>query len=89
MQREMEFDRVRAAIGDSIVRFLKERLASGRVQFHADELRRYVTAVHPTAPASADRILRSLRQDGVIAYQCVDRSKSLYEVLEPAAKQVA
>jgi hypothetical protein len=49
--------------------------------FHADALRAYVVdATGITAPASADRILRDLRQRGVIDYRVVDRRASLYEV---------
>lgn len=87
-QQEMNLSRVRANIGASIQRFIEERLASGEPRFHADDLRRAVAAVHPTAPASADRILRSLRQDGAIAYQVVDRQRSLYEAL-PTSRKVA
>jgi hypothetical protein len=88
-QQDLEFRRVRSLIGDRIKRFLSERLSSGRPQFHADELRRYVASVHATAPASADRILRALRQDGIVAYQVLNRRASLYEALDPAARRVA
>lgn len=88
-QQDLEFRRVRSLIGDRIRRFIAERLSSGRPQFHADELRRYVASVHPTAPASADRILRALRQDGAVDYQCVSRRDSLYEALDPGARRVA
>jgi len=88
-QQDLNLSRVRAAIGDRIVQFVSERLASGRVQFHAQDLRDYVSAVHPTAPASADRILRALGQEGRVHYAVVSRSKSLYEVLDPANRRVA
>lgn len=89
-QQEIDFRRVKAAIGDRIVRFIGERLASGAPRFHAQNLRDYVAAVHPTAPASADRILRALRQDGRVAYQVVSRSQSLYEALPlDGARRVA
>jgi hypothetical protein len=54
---------------------------AGRVnrQFHADELRAYVSeTVGCCAPGSADRVLRHLRQCGVIDYVCINRARSLY-----------
>lgn len=80
-QQEIEFKRVRARIGDAILRFIRGRLASGKPQFTADELRAHVAQVHPSAPASADRILRALRQDGECAYTVINRRASLYEAL--------
>ena len=49
-------------------------------EFHAADLRDYVyrNVRGYIAPASPDRILRSLRQRGVIDYEVVSRSKSLY-----------
>lgn len=88
-QQDIEFKRVRAAIGERIKVFIAQRLASGVTQFHAQDLRDFVAAVHPTAPASADRILRALRQDGELAYTVVSRSKSLYEALPLPSKAAA
>lgn len=70
-------ERVRNAIGAHVLAFCRARI--GR-EFHAQELRDYVARVHPTAPASADRILRDLRSRGLVAYVLVSRSKSLYRV---------
>ena len=72
-------ERVRGAIADAVVAFCRSRYATGR-EFHAQELRDYVARVNPTAPASADRILRDLRQRGLVRYVLVSRSKSLYRV---------
>jgi hypothetical protein len=49
--------------------------------FHAEQLYAYVSQRlgKKVAPASADRILRKLRQEGVVNYTC-DRAKSLYRV---------
>jgi hypothetical protein len=33
------------------------------------------------APGSADRVMRALRQDGIINYKCLRRSESLYRIL--------
>lgn len=51
-------------------------------RFHADALHEYVIRMTGiAAPASADRILRMLRQTGFISYRCISRRESLYEVL--------
>lgn len=50
--------------------------------FHADELRQAVireTGI--AAPASTDRILRLLRQKGVVIYEVISRRESLYRVI--------
>ena len=49
-------------------------------EFSGESLRRYVfeRVQGYIAPASPDRILRSLRQKGVIDYEVLSRSKSLY-----------
>jgi hypothetical protein len=50
--------------------------------FHADELRAHVRAAcGPVAPGSPDRVLRDLRQRGLIAYELVSRRDSLYRLL--------
>lgn len=46
-------------------------------RFTASELHEAVGA----APASADRVLRVLRQEGHLNYRVIDRAASLYEVL--------
>jgi hypothetical protein len=49
-------------------------------EFTAKELRSFVLArVDNSAPGSADRIMRQLRQAGAINYVLVSRSKSLYK----------
>lgn len=63
-------------INKAIIDFARLREGS---TFHADDLRQHVlNAVGPTAPASADRILRDLRQRGRIQYRCIHRRQSLY-----------
>ena len=67
---------VSARIAASIIEFCKRRVG---YTFRADELRSFVLAnVGTCAPGSADRILRNLRQKGVLDYVVTDRSKSLY-----------
>jgi hypothetical protein len=75
-QRE-HLERVSSRIARAIIQFLR-----GHRQFHADELRKYVLQeVGITAPGSADRILRDLRQRKLIDYKVVNRHESLYETL--------
>lgn len=77
-----EIARVTSVIGNTILRFLRVRLAAGHTEFHADDLRRYIAEhlTEPAAPASADRILRFLRRRGLCAYEVVNRHQSLYRV---------
>jgi hypothetical protein len=69
-------ERVSSRIGKAIVQFCKEHR-----RFHADELRRHVireTGI--AAPASADRVLRHLRQHKQLDYRVVSRRESLYQI---------
>ena len=70
--------RVLNGIGATVMDFARGRGAGA--QFHADELRAFIAARHPTAPGSADRILRDLRQRGVLSYSVVNRRASLYRI---------
>lgn len=56
------------------------------VEFTAGELRLFVSqhiGFLRVAPGSPDRIMRNLRQRGVINYELVDRAKSRYKGLLP------
>jgi hypothetical protein len=69
--------RVRDSIAPHIIRFINER--SGQ-EFRGADLQQYVAA-HVNgfvAPGSPDRILRDLRKRGVVDYELVSRSQSLY-----------
>lgn len=76
-----ERQRVAANIGAVVLAFCCERLRIGG-QFHMQELNEWVQAKHPSAPASADRILRQLRSEGKVAYEVLNRSESLYQLKE-------
>lgn len=78
-----EITRVTSVIGNTILRFLRVRLAAGHVEFRADDLRRYVGEhlAEPTAPGSADRILRHLKRTGSIVYEVLNRRQSLYRII--------
>lgn len=76
LEQQSQLRRVRANIGSSVMAFLRERGVHGT--FHAKDLHEYVgTGV---APASADRILRALRKDGLCDYEVVSRAGSFYRV---------
>ena len=78
MSQQLELDRVSVRIGAALIHFCRSHV--GRT-FHADELRTYVCRnVGSIAPGSADRILRDLRQRGVVNYEVISRSDSLYVV---------
>jgi hypothetical protein len=57
------------------------RFCVGAGQFHIDELRQFVEAhTGPIAPDSPGRILRQLRKRGIVSYEIVNRSQSLYRI---------
>lgn len=69
---------VAARIGDAIYLFCKGKVGT---HFYAEELRHFVAKTTGAgAPASADRILRQMRQKNIIGYTVVNRSKSLYKI---------
>ena len=72
--QQENLDRVRISIGDIV----REFVLAQRGEWTSAKLRAYVSQRAPSAPASADRILRDLRQRGEIDYVVVDRSKSTY-----------
>lgn len=69
--------RVSSRIGAVVLAFCAERV--GR-EFVAQDLRDHVAHHELAAPASPDRILRLLRQGGLVDYVVVDRRKSLYRI---------
>jgi len=69
--------RVRDSIAPHIIQFIREH--NGK-EFHGADLQQYV-ASHVNgfvAPGSPDRILRDLRKRGIVDYELVSRSQSLY-----------
>ncbi len=83
MRQDAEQDDLLAAVTSRLESAIIDFCALHQEQtFHADDLRRYVAHhVGQCAPGSSDRVLRKLRKDGAIRYDCVSRSKSLYLVL--------
>lgn len=87
-EQQENLERVSSRIGAAIITFCGEHLRDeANPQFHAEDLREFVTReTGISAPGSADRILRNLRQRGVIDYRVIDRRGSLYEVLAVKGK---
>ncbi len=80
-EQTQQLNRVAATTKDAILDFMKARLASGDPTFTSDQLRFYVTnnVVGKVSPSSADRVLRLLRQQGMVDYYVVNRGRSLYK----------
>lgn len=82
-QQIQQVERVGGRIGLDIITFLRHRVSLGAVAFRMETLRQYIeTTGNASAPDSAGRILRLLRQNGIINYKVVNRRQSLYEVVE-------
>jgi hypothetical protein len=77
-EQDVELARVAGKIGQSVMTFLEQRRPGGT--FHAKDLHEFVGP--GVAPASADRILRLMRQNGAVNYEIVNRRASLYRILE-------
>lgn len=83
MSNAEHLTRVSANIAGAIMDFLARRAPTG--MFYAEELRDHVhVATGYTAPASADRVLRDLRQQGKVKYHVISRRDSLYRVGDAA-----
>lgn len=80
-EQQAQITRVTGALASAILRFCRARLTTGRSEFYANELREYVQGSQDSAPASADRVLRALRRQGVIEYTVVSRADSLYKIV--------
>jgi hypothetical protein len=96
-QRE-HLERVSSKIAKSVLAFCRH--AEANVQqgpdgrdlagiFYGEQLRMWVRDRTGIAPDSAGRILRDLRQRGVIDYQVLDRRASLYCVTRVCVTRVA
>ena len=78
MSQQLELERVSNRIAGALVQFCSKRVGQ---LIHADDLRVFVSRnVGSIAPGSADRVLRDLRQRGVISYTVISRRHSLYLV---------
>ena len=76
------------ATGEAIRRFFCNRfnlnvgVFGGVMQFSANDLYRFVDAkAGPVAPDTPARVMRLMRQDGMLDYEVINRAKSLYRIL--------
>lgn len=78
-EQQKNLERVSTRIAGHIKKFFANRVPGN--QFRIEELRTYVQDQgEEIAPDSPGRILRDLRQKGVLDYRIVSRKDSLYEV---------
>src|SRR5688500_9265636 len=76
-EQAQELERVSRRIGATIVQYCEGLLAEGRASFHVQELEAFVRdRVPEMAPGSPCRILRDLRQRGVVDYKVESRRGS-------------
>lgn len=77
-----QLKRVSLNLSEAIIEFWTNRVSSATPRFTANELRYFVNNKHfGTAPASADRVMRSLRSAGKVNYVLTNRAKSLYTAI--------
>jgi hypothetical protein len=76
-EQSENLDRVRSRIADVVLAWCREHVGG---EFRMDELRKFVQLAEPTAPDSASRILRDLRQRGRVRYVVLSRADSLYRI---------
>jgi hypothetical protein len=79
-ENRQQLDRVEGAIGETVLRFLREAVPPSR-EFSMTELLAFVRRETGVAPDSPSRVLRSLRQRGKCQYRVTDRAKSAYFLL--------
>ena len=82
MNQSIQLSRVQQRIAPIILDFYAYRLFRNPY-FHMNELFAYVEKNTLIAPASPDRILRALRQEGKLDYIVVDRRASYYLLRSP------
>lgn len=87
MSNREHLERVSAKVAGFVVAFFKT--AGIGAEFHVDQLRRYVLQHYPTAPDSAGRIMRDLRQRGYLDYEVLNRRDSLYRIKRTRPKDKA
>ena len=80
VEQAIELARATSAIGEYVAEFFRARPVGA--EFHMRELTEFVTnkVRGYVAPGSPDRIMRLLRKQGVLNYEVVSRSKSLYKI---------
>lgn len=81
-EQARQLKRVSGALAEIVVAFLRERGVGGT--FHGADLGRYVQERHACSPGSESRILRNLRSNGVLGFEVVNRTRSLYRITKLA-----
>lgn len=94
LQQQLNLTRVRAKLEPWLVAFYEHRLAGGFPEFTSKHLSEWVRkSVPDVAPESPQRVLRHLRDVGVVNYECVNRRQSRYRFLqlgvEPSERTLA
>jgi hypothetical protein len=80
MTQQNELGRVKTNIGELVESFILHRWQTGQPRFHMRDLHDYIFTRTHIAPASPDRILRQLRQEGKFDYKVIDRRASCYQI---------
>ena len=83
-EQQQHLRRVSARIEALILSFARDRLAVKRPEFHMSELTHFVGRHELLAPDSAGRVLRNMRQRGLLGYR-VNRRLSLYSITKVAS----
>jgi hypothetical protein len=79
-EQAQNLKRVKGNIDAHVLAFCRERFDQCPPRFFMTELTTFVRNRIGIAPDSPGRILRSLRQDGSIDYDVINRRASLYEL---------
>jgi hypothetical protein len=77
--QQAELERVKDNIGLIVLQFIRQRWWINAT-FYMRELHDYVVHHTKVAPASPDRILRALRQEGHFNYKVTNRKASEYKI---------
>jgi hypothetical protein len=84
-EQAQHLDRVASKIESAILFFCRARIQMGANDFTMNDLVKYVLQRVPnTAPDSPSRILRSLKNRGLVSYEVKSRKDSLYRLEECA-----
>jgi hypothetical protein len=89
VSQQEEINRVKANIGDLVEAFVLHRWQVGQPRFVMRDLHDYIFVRTQIAPASPDRILRQLRQEGKFDYDVIDRRASCYQITAVGTSRTA
>ena len=89
MIHQSELSRVKTNISELVEAFVLCRWQTGQPRFHMRDLHDYIFTRTHIAPASPDRILRQLRQEGKFDYKVIDRRSSCYQITAIGSSRTA